>query len=250
MPEVCTNTVLLVDDDSDTRKLFSIFLKKAGFKVLHAVDGIDAIVKLRDTIPNVIASGLLTPRMSGTEFVSVVRRRFPHIPVVFVSRAIPNEVPAEAEPDVWLNKNTLHPSEFVATVQTLARRVPDRIDLPQVVPTSIQIPPGVAVYFILTCTDCLRTFRATSIPKAVEGTAVCTYCEACVPFLIEGSAPDSGDSADQTEGKSGANGGCDGALLPLAESYRRKPERIDAAIKFHRVPATKSGNSGKHGFGK
>ena len=103
MPEVCTNCVLLVDNDSDARRLFSIFLKKAGFKVLHAVDGIDAIVKLRDTIPNVIASDLEMPRMSETEFVSVVRRRFPHIPIVVVSRAIPNEVPEEAEPDVWFN---------------------------------------------------------------------------------------------------------------------------------------------------
>src|ERR1039458_5191509 len=184
MPEVCTNCVLLVDDDSDARKLFSIFLKKAGFKVLHAVDGIDAIVKLRDTIPNVIASDLEMPRMSGTEFVSVVRRRFPHIPIVVVSRAIPNEIPEEAEPDVWFNKNTMHPSEFVATVQTLARRVPSRIDLPHVVPTPVLTPTDVAGCFILTCTECLRTFRATSIPTAVEGTALCTYCEACVPFLI------------------------------------------------------------------
>ena len=102
------------------------------------------------------------------------------------------------------------------------------------VPTPVLTPPDVAGFFILTCTDCLRTFRAASIPKAVEGTAVCTYCEACVPFLIEGSAREYGDSADQTVGKSGANGGCDraeSALLPLAETYRRKPERIDAALK-------------------
>jgi len=187
--EVFPNTVLLVDDDSAVRKVFSIYLEKAGFKALQAVDGIDAIVKLRDTVPNVIATDLLLPRMSGIEFVSVVRRRFPTIPVVIISGAIPNEVPEEARPHVWFNKGTRRPSEFVLIVQSLARRVPDRIDLPQAVPISVRTRVDVAGYFRLTCTDCLRTFWATNPPvnTAVTGIALCDYCEARVPYLIESS---------------------------------------------------------------
>ena len=64
---------------------------------------------------------------------------------------------------------------------------PIDVDLPQVVSIPVRTRPGFAGYFVLTCTDCLRTFRATSTPgnKTGEGTAVCTYCEARVPFLIE-----------------------------------------------------------------
>ena len=176
-----------MDDDPSTRKLFSIHLRKAGLNALHAEDGIDAIVKLRHTVPKVIASDMEMPRMSGIEFISVVRRRFPPIPVVGLSGAIPNEVPAESKPDVWFDKNTLDFSELVLTVQNLALKVPDRVDLPQVVPIPVLAPPGVVGHFILTCTDCLRTFGATSVPEAVEGTAVCSHCDALVPFLIKSS---------------------------------------------------------------
>ena len=164
MREVSPNTVLLVDDDANVRKLFSVYLQKAGFKALHAENGIDAIVRLRDTIPKVIATDVEMPHMSGLEFMSVVRRRFPPIPIVGVSEAIPSEVLAEPKPDVWFCKGALNPSELVVTFKYLARKVPDRIDLPQVVPVPVRTLVGPAGYFNLTCTDCLPLFRATSIP--------------------------------------------------------------------------------------
>jgi DNA-directed RNA polymerase subunit RPC12/RpoP len=130
--------------------------------------------------------------MSGIEFVSVVRRRFPFIPVIVLSGSIRNEVPVEAEPDVWFEKGALDVSKLLQTLRDLVQKTPDRTDHPQVVTAPVRTRPGFAGYFILTCTDCLRTFRATSPTeiKAVERTAVCTYCEARVPFLVESSAPE------------------------------------------------------------
>jgi CheY-like chemotaxis protein len=192
MREVSPNSVLLVDDDPSIRELLSEELEEAGFEARQAEDGIDGLVKLRDELPKVIISDLQMPRMSGIEFVSVVRRRFPSIPVIGLSGSIPNEVPAEAKPDVWFEKGALNISELLQTLRDLVRKTPDRTDLPQVVTTPVRTRPGFAGYFILTCTDCLRTFRATRPPenKAMEGTAVCTYCEARVPFLMESSAPE------------------------------------------------------------
>jgi DNA-binding response OmpR family regulator len=51
MPEPCPVCVLLVDDDSSMRGLLAWQLAKAGFDAIHAEDGIDAVVKLRDTLP-------------------------------------------------------------------------------------------------------------------------------------------------------------------------------------------------------
>ena len=82
MREVSANSVLLVDDDPSIRELLSRQLEKAGFKARQAEDGIDGLVKLRDELPKVIISDLQMPRMSGFEFISVVRRRFPSIPVI------------------------------------------------------------------------------------------------------------------------------------------------------------------------
>jgi hypothetical protein len=130
------------------------------------------------------------PRMEGIEFISVVRRRFPSIRVIGLSGAIPDEVPKESRPDVWFDKGRLNISELLRAVQDLVRRTPDRTDLPQGVTTPARIQLGLAGYIILSCPDCLRSFRATSTPenKAMEATAVCIYCEARVPFVIESLA--------------------------------------------------------------
>jgi protein-arginine kinase activator protein McsA len=53
----------------------------------------------------------------------------------------------------------------------------------------IRAKPGFADHLILTCPDCLRTFRAEVAPAEVEGTAACYHCDARVPFRIESSAP-------------------------------------------------------------
>ena len=192
MREVSPNSVLLVDDDPYLRETLSTCLEEAGFEARQAEDGIDGLVKLRDELPKVIISDLLMPRMAGFEFISVVRRRFPSIPVIGLSGAIPNEVPAEAKPDVWIDKDGLNINELLRVLHSLVDRMPDRINLPQVMATPALPRPGSPGYLILTCPDCLRTFKATTSPEntATEATAVCIYCEARVRFVIESSAPE------------------------------------------------------------
>ena len=107
MPEVCPNGVLLVDDDPSVRTVLSQHIKMAGFETREAEDGIDGLVKLRNELPKVIISDIEMPRMSGIEFIGVVRRRFPFMPVIVLSGSIPNDVPEEAEPDVWFEKGAL-----------------------------------------------------------------------------------------------------------------------------------------------
>ena len=191
MREASENSVLLVDDDPSIREVLSIELEEAGFKAQQAADGIDGLVKLRDELPKVIISDLQMPRMSGIEFISVVRRRFPCIPIIILSGSIPSELPAEIKPDRCFEKSARQIPELLRAVCDLARKTPDGANFPQVVTTPVRTHPGFAGYFILTCTDGLRTFRATSTPenKRVDRTAICIYCEARVPYLIESSAP-------------------------------------------------------------
>jgi len=191
MRDVSANSVLLVDDDPSIREILSMELQEAGFKAQQAEDGIDGLVKLRDALPKVIISDLQMPRMSGVEFISVVRRRFPSIPVIVLSGLIPIQLPAEIKADRWFEKSPQQIHELVQSVQDLARKTPDLTNLPQVVTTPVRVRPGFAGYFILTCTDCLRTFRAASTPenKRVDRTAICTYCAARVPYLIESTEP-------------------------------------------------------------
>jgi len=191
MRDVSTNSVLLVDDDPTIRNFLSSRLQEAGFRPQQAEDGIDGLVKLRDKLPNVIISDLQMPRMSGIEFISVVRRRFPSIPVIALSGSIERVLPAQAKPDRCFRKYAQQIPELLQAVQDLARTTPDRANFPQVISLPIRTRRGGDGYFILTCPDCLRLFQVAGTPenKTVERTAVCVYCEACVPFSIESTEP-------------------------------------------------------------
>jgi CheY-like chemotaxis protein len=187
MPEVCVRCVLLVDDDPFIRNLVSVHLEKAGFQVIHAGDGIEALVKLRDTLPSVIIADLKMPRMSGFEFIGVVRRRFPNIPVVALSGCIPSEFSEDIKPECWFEKSMLDFPELLQTVSYLARQTPHHFDLPQVISLPIRARPDGAGDIVLICPDCLRSFEVASTPeyRTEEQIAVCVHCQARVPFLIE-----------------------------------------------------------------
>ena len=191
MRENSAKSVLLVDDDPSMRELLSSRLAEEGFETRQAEDGIDGLAKLRDELPKVIISDIQMPRMSGIEFVSVVRLRFPSIPVIILSGSSPVELPAEAEPDAWFEKGSLQIRELLQALHDLVRKAPDRANVPQVVSTPVRTRPCGAGQFVLTCPDCLRRFQVmrSSDHTTVERTAVCTHCEAQVPFLMESAEP-------------------------------------------------------------
>jgi CheY-like chemotaxis protein len=191
MREGSASSVLLVDDDPSTRDILQMQLEEAGFEARQAEDGIDGLAKLRDGLPGVIISDIQMPRMSGIEFLSVVHHRFPSIPVIVLSGSSPIQLPKEAGPDVWFEKGSLQIRELLQALHDLVRKTPDRANVPQVVSAPVRTRPYGADQFVLTCPECLRTFKAANTPEnmAVERTAVCTSCEAHVSFLVESSEP-------------------------------------------------------------
>jgi len=77
--------ILVVDDEPSIRESLAEFLSYAAYDVSTAENGFDALLQLKRMTPDVIISDLNMPQMSGFEFLSVVRRRFPEISVVAVS---------------------------------------------------------------------------------------------------------------------------------------------------------------------
>ena len=77
--------LLFVDDEPLSRELFQTTLLAKGYEVCVAKDGFAALAKMRGALPDLIVSDLKMPNMSGFEFLSIVRRRFPQIPSIAVS---------------------------------------------------------------------------------------------------------------------------------------------------------------------
>ncbi|HWS17077.1 MAG TPA: response regulator [Candidatus Elarobacter sp.] len=72
--------VLFVDDEPPVRITGAAVLQAAGYEVLTAADGLEALHALDEALPDIIISDLRMPNMSGFEFLAVVRNRFPRFP--------------------------------------------------------------------------------------------------------------------------------------------------------------------------
>lgn len=84
------DAILLVDDEPATRRVFARFLTNAGYRVIEAADGVEAIeqMALSGRIGLVIAD-VRMPGMDGPEMVLTVRRHQPDLPVILVSGFAP-----------------------------------------------------------------------------------------------------------------------------------------------------------------
>jgi len=90
--------ILVVDDEPSIRGAVREILESQGYEVLTAADGLDGLHALSKSLPDLIISDLNMPRMSGFEFLAIVRARFPHIATIAVSGRY---IAAEIRPGSW-----------------------------------------------------------------------------------------------------------------------------------------------------
>jgi CheY-like chemotaxis protein len=58
-------TILVVEDDEDLRRLFRTALTLAGYDVIEAGDGLEALQRIDQAIPDLVVLDLVLPGMSG-----------------------------------------------------------------------------------------------------------------------------------------------------------------------------------------
>jgi DNA-binding NtrC family response regulator len=78
-------TVLVVDDERNMLTVMQMALEEAGYRVLTAERGGEAVPLLRDPDLAVILSDLKMPGMSGEEFIALCQRECPGVPVIVVT---------------------------------------------------------------------------------------------------------------------------------------------------------------------
>jgi CheY-like chemotaxis protein len=68
-------TVLVVEDEDDTRYLIRLALEERGYRVCEAENGDEAIVMARQEQPNVILMDISMPRMNGLTATARIREQ-------------------------------------------------------------------------------------------------------------------------------------------------------------------------------
>lgn len=76
--------VLVVEDYQDAREMYAAYLSFSGFRVAEATNGIEAIEKTLELMPDIILMDLALPRMDGWEATRRLKldERTRHIPIV------------------------------------------------------------------------------------------------------------------------------------------------------------------------
>jgi CheY-like chemotaxis protein len=79
--------ILVVEDDADMRGLLVAVLTGAGFRVVTAENGLEALEQLRRQRPCVVVLDLAMPLLDGPGFVHAAQAdpEFPSVPVICVS---------------------------------------------------------------------------------------------------------------------------------------------------------------------
>ncbi len=82
-----SRTILVVDDSPTVRKLISGKLEKCGHSVLSAVDGMDALAKINEVIPDLILLDITMPRLDGYQVCKLIRNNevTKDVPIVMIS---------------------------------------------------------------------------------------------------------------------------------------------------------------------
>jgi hypothetical protein len=172
-----------VDDELALRQLGKMTLETQGYEVLCAEDGFDGLAALKQSLPDIIISDLRMPNMNGFEFLSVVRRRFPSMPVIVISGEFSGlSIPETVLADAFFPKGGYKPAELFGSICGLLQELPTR---PKIGRTS-----KAAVWtnndkgkMAVTCSECLRTFPVASVHLG-SNKAECDFCASMVVFDI------------------------------------------------------------------
>jgi CheY-like chemotaxis protein len=124
--------ILVVDDERDVRELFNITLKMAGHTTETAKDGVEAVDKLDDPMPDLILLDLMMPNMDGFAFLSHLRDRLDDRPLrVLVATAKVLEENDQRQLAAWpvvgvLSKAELDIAQMVNVVVRALAKDPHR----------------------------------------------------------------------------------------------------------------------------
>ncbi|RJG03758.1 response regulator [Noviherbaspirillum sedimenti] len=79
--------IMVIDDSSTIRRSAEIFLGQAGYQVVLAEDGFDALAKMNDHKPSLIFCDILMPRLDGYQTCALIKKsaKFHATPVVMLS---------------------------------------------------------------------------------------------------------------------------------------------------------------------
>ena len=130
--EKASGTILVVEDEPETRAILAEFLTMAGYTVITAMDGQDAVEKFapRKEEIELVISDVVMPRKSGKKACDEIRQMSESVKFIFVSGHANDVILREGElvTDVKIIAKPILPYELLKSIRVLMPTVSDRVD--------------------------------------------------------------------------------------------------------------------------
>jgi len=106
MNEKKGKTILVIEDDIDIITIFTKHLKRNGYEVIIATDGMEGLKKLEEGGYDLVITDIVMPFISGVGIVTALKEMSPHIPVIAVTGygKEPEAAAVEKKADIVLAK--------------------------------------------------------------------------------------------------------------------------------------------------
>jgi len=90
-------TILVIEDYSDTRELLSVLLRRRGYDVIEAEDGLEGLLKAGGKDPDLVLLDLALPEMDGVEVARRIHEmpKLSQIPIFVISAYLTEEIQAD-----------------------------------------------------------------------------------------------------------------------------------------------------------
>jgi CheY-like chemotaxis protein len=84
---VSQRCVLLVEDDRSLRRYLEVALQRAGYRVIAAADGIEALQHAYSSRVDIVITDAIMPQLSGPQLAALLRGnpKFAHLPIVLLT---------------------------------------------------------------------------------------------------------------------------------------------------------------------
>jgi two-component system chemotaxis response regulator CheY len=114
-------TILTVDDSASMRQMVNFTLKGAGYDVIEAVDGVDALSKAKGNNPDAVLTDVNMPNMDGITLIQELRKlpSYRHTPMLMLTTESSGDMKTKgrtAGATGWLVK-PFNPEQLLATIK-------------------------------------------------------------------------------------------------------------------------------------
>lgn len=117
--------VLVIEDSVTQREMISNLLRGSGLTVIEASDGVEALSKIQENLPDLVVLDIVMPRMNGYEVCRRLKAdpKTQHVPVVMCSskgEEFDRYWGMKQGADAYVAK-PFQPTELVGTVKQMLR---------------------------------------------------------------------------------------------------------------------------------